>query len=127
MIGSYKYKHVIASFFRLATGAENIRVLNVKRAIAAWEKTQLGQISDGTELYVPPVEFGFIASAAHLHLQFVLPIAPVCMIHYFSLPVQDRSDDLGGIALHHRFCAAVQIEMELRVIEGLAAKFASRE
>lgn len=44
-----------------------------------------------------------------------------------SRAVQDRADKTGGITLRHRFCAAAELQMALRVIQDLAAKLASRE
>lgn len=42
---------------------------------------------------------------------------------YSSGAVQDFSDGLGGLRRHHSFCFAVLIEIALRFIEGLVAKF----
>lgn len=67
------------------------------------------------------------SNIAQLSLPAAFAIPPVPTLGYCSEVVQDRAYIPGSITLRHRFCAAAQMEIALRVIEGLVFEIAARE
>lgn len=123
LVQNYCYEDVFASRQGLAIGSEGMRVLMRERTTATREQICFSQISSGAALHVPLDAFGAILPAAQFGPISFFLIPPICIIRYFAMGVQDRTDGHGGFTLRRRFCAAAWWEISLCVTRILRLNF----
>lgn len=98
-----------------------------ERVATAWDQLLLNRIIDCMTSLASPDEIGSISSAAQVRLTSFFALPPTHPTRYFSRTVLNRADGFKKIALRHRFCAMAELEMALRVINGLVGTIAARE